>query len=165
MGINFNELPDSNPSGLVDKGSYFATIETAEMKQGKDPAKPPYLNLRLALTNKDGKSCGKLYDILADSDHQIVKYKIKRFITALEIPMEGEFELKDLVKIIVGKKLIVDVTHDEKGERPKAVVDMFGGMIFYPMAEAGNVFDSWVDTTNETIQAPDADDVIASEEY
>ena len=160
--INFNELPSNNPGGgIVPKGTYIATIEVAEMKQGKDASKPPYLNLRFALTNKDGKGFGKLYDILTNSDHEVVRYKLRRFIEALEIPFEGEFTLADLTKIIKDKKLIVDITHDTRSEPHKAVVDVFTNEIFYPMSEAGNKFgDS--DTTslsdNGSINASDSED-------
>ena len=44
MAINFDALPQSNPSGSnIPKGQYKAVIEKAEMKQGKDLNKPPYL--------------------------------------------------------------------------------------------------------------------------
>lgn len=164
MAINFNSLPNTRPNQLPAPGKYYATIEKAEMTQPKDPAKPPYLNLTLALQDKNGKSCGKIFrDILSESDSDIVRYKIQRFITALNIPITDVFELKDLAKVVVGKKMIVDVTIDDPKKKdpnspyaPAPVVDVFSGMIYYPLSEAATLFGT--DPTEEEVNAPDADD-------
>lgn len=172
MGINFDALPNSKPNAIPEKGSYFACIEKAEMKQPKDAAKPPYLNLTLALKTGDGKSCGKLFDMLSESDHEVVRYKLKRFIEALQIPITGNFELKDLCKIVVGKSLIVDVTKDEKDGQPaRAVVDVFTNEVYYPMSDASVIFGHEVseDDAPFTFDAEDALDAAVTsdteEEY
>lgn len=152
MAINFDTLPNSAPNQLPPKGTYYATIEKAEMKQGKDLNKPPYLNMMLNLQTSEGKNAGKIFDMLFDSDHEVVRYKLRRFIEAMNIPITGAFELTDICKIIVGKKLIVDITHDEKGQIPKAVVDVFAGKVFYPMSEASELFGG----SANLIQATDA---------
>ncbi len=164
--INFSALPNSSPNNIPDKGTYIGKIEVAEMKQGKDPAKPKYLNIRYGLRTKDGVSAGKFFDIMTNSDHDLVRFKLRRFIEALELGITGDFKLEDLTKVLVGKEIILEITHDTKGENPKAVIDVFSNEIFYPMAEAARVFDSWVvDESSETINAPDADDVIGSDSY
>lgn len=159
--INFSKLPDDNPIGLTEPGRYFGTIEKAEMKSPKDATKKPYLNMQIALKNQEGKTKGKIFDIIADSDHEAVMYKLKRFILALELPIQGDFELKDLPKIVQGKQLIVDVTHDK--EKKRSVVDMFTHDIFYPMAEAPSLFEGLValDMNATPISAADAEDVIS----
>ena len=165
MAINFNSLPNTRPNQLPEPGKYYATIEKAEMTKPKDPTRPPYLNLTLALQDKNGKSCGKIFrDILSESDSDIVRYKIQRFITALNLPITDVFELKDLVKIVVGKKMIVDVTIDDPKKKdpnspyaPSPVVDVFSGMIYYPLSEAATLFDTDPIETEE-VNAPDADD-------
>jgi hypothetical protein len=165
MAINFNSLPNDRPNQLPTPGKYYATIEKAEMTNPKDPAKLPYLNLTLALQDKNGKSCGKIFrDMLSESDSDIVRYKIQRFITALGIPITDTFELKDLVKIVIGKKLIVDVTIDDPKKKdpnspyaPSPVVDIFSGMIYYPLSEAAALFGTDPAGTEE-VNAPDADD-------
>jgi hypothetical protein len=118
--------------------------------------------LTFAITNKEGKSCGKIFDILSESEKDLIRYKIQRFITALNIPITGSFELKDLTKIVVGKKLILNVTIDDPKKKDpnspysaKAVVDVFKGMIYYPIAEASTIFG--IEPTGE-INAPDAQD-------
>ena len=145
MAINFDTLPGNNPMGqLIPEGTYYATIEKAEMKAPKnDTSKPDYLNLQYAITDADGKSYGKLFDMLTESDSDVMRYKLKRFITALEIPITGTFNLKDLTKIIVGKRFIVDITiqSDKNGQyADKSVVDVFKNEIFYPLSEATAIF-------------------------
>lgn len=140
--INFNSLPTDKPNSLPETGTYYATIDSAEMKQGKDPLKPPYLNICLALRDKQGKNCGKIFDIIAESDKELIQYKIARFLIALDLAKLGSFELQDLVKIIKNKQLIVDVKQEEAkdGYAAKAVVDVFSGSIYYPLSDASTIF-------------------------
>ena len=142
MAINFDSLPTNKPTNLPEPGRYYATIDSAAMKQGLDTTKPPYLNLTMSLKDNTGRSCGLVYDMLAESDKELVKYKLARFIIALGLTKLGVFELVDLVKIIKGKQLIVDVKIEEaKDGRPaRAVVDVFSGSIYYPMSEARELF-------------------------
>ena len=175
MAINFNSLPTSKPVNLPESGTYYATIESAEMKQSKDPTKPQYLNICLALKDKTGRACGKIFDIISESDKELVQYKIARFLIALDLAKLGSFELADLVKIIKNKQLIVDVKQEEAkdGYPAKAVVDVFAGSIYYPISEATTIFGTAapeaastpvsgievIDDDNLTINASDAADV------
>lgn len=154
--INFDSLPNSKPITTVEPGTYFGTIEKAEMKAPKDPSKKPYLSITYGLTTKDGKAAGKLFDIMTESDHDLVKYKLRRFIQALNIPMQGAFELSDLTKIVVGKKLILDVTKDTKSEQPRVVVDLFKDRVFYPVSQAEEIFN--MKMVGDQINASDATD-------
>lgn len=172
--INFDALPNTKPNVLPEPGCYYAIIEKAEMKENKDPAKLPYLHLVFAIQDKNGKSCGKVFDIISESDHDLVRYKIQRFITALELPITGNFELKDLPKIIVGKKLLVDISNDDPKKKDpnspypiKAVVDMFSGQIFYPLSEAAIIFkdEDGAPSTEAVFNAPDADDAVIATDY
>lgn len=161
--INFDTLPNDKPLSNAKPGTYFAKIEKAEMKAPKDPTKNAYLSITFALTTKDGKSAGKLFDILTESDHALVQYKLKRFILALELPLTGAFELADLTKVVQGKELIVDITEDKKSEQPRMVVDVFKDRIYYPLSEANEVFDMVeVGHQQDVINASDADDYIDS---
>ena len=124
MAINFDSLPTSKPVGsLLPSGFAKATIAKAEMKAPKNPGKD-YLNLTLDCVCANGTT-GKLWDILVDSDKSLAQYKLMRFITALKLNLVGDFELKDLCKIIVGKQLVVDIGVDEIGDRPRNVVEVF----------------------------------------
>ena len=181
MAINFNSLPSNRPTNLPEAGAYYATIEAAEMRQGSDTTKPPYLNITLALKDKYGKNRGKVYDILSESDKELVQYKVARFIIALGLENLGTFELADLVKVIKNKQLIVDIKQEEATATypAKAVVDVFKGNIYYPMREAESIFglNNTAPTVNEadlpfslneptdnlTINASDAVDVHATD--
>lgn len=159
MAINFNSLPINKPNALPEKGPYYATVDSAEMKTGNDPTKPPYLNMCLSLKNKDGVSCGKIYDILSESDKELVQYKLARFVIAMGLEKLGTFELADLVKVIKGKQLIVDVKVEpaKNGFPEKAVVDVFSGSIYYPLSEAKSIFGAAV-TTNPVTKPTEATD-------
>ena len=136
MAINFDELPNQKPNNVVPKGRYKAIVDSAEMKKSNSGNN----NLNLTSTLVDlttGKSVGKLFDLLSEPTHDITKFKLKRFIEALKIPITGSFELKDLAKVVTkGKEYLVDVTiqSDESGKYPdKNVVDVFTGEIYYPI--------------------------------
>lgn len=143
MAISFDDLPNNKPINTINKGTYYATIESAEMRQPKDPTKPLYLNLLLALKDSSGKSAGKIYDIITESDKPLLKYKLARFIKALRLENTlTTFELSDLCKIIKNKELIVDIVPEKKDneETGRSIVDVFTNEIYYPISEAKDVF-------------------------
>jgi hypothetical protein len=155
--INFDSLPDGNPNLGVDAGFYYATIEKAEMRNPKDATKKPYLNLQYQLQQKDGKGAGKLFDIITESDASIARFKLKRFIQALNLPISGNFELKDLAKIVPGKKFIVEIGKD-KNNNNKSVVDVFSNEIFYPLSDAAEVFGETTGADIPFVFEPDGQD-------
>lgn len=159
MAINFDSLPSDKPFSVPEPGTYYATIESAEMKQGKDTSKPPYLNLKYKLKTVDGKSAGTLFDIMAESEHSLVQYKLKRFLQAIGVSFEGEFELKDIAKLCVGKEIIVDTKIEEgtDGKQDRAVVDVLTNEIYYNISEAKDIFGD-VGVVSEAINASDAKD-------
>lgn len=158
MAINFDSLPTDKPMSTIPKGTYIATIEDAQMKQGQDLQKPPYLNLKYSLKNEKGESVGILFDSLFESEHSLMQYKLKRFLTATQIPMTGVFELKDLAKVVKGKQIILDTLVEEKDGRPaKAVVDLFSGEVYYPMSEAVNIFGTAPANTSAAGEINEAD--------
>ena len=158
MAIRFDQLPQEKPGGAVpEKGKYRIKIEKAAMQAPKtaaapgQPAKSNYLALTLALLAKeDGTpATGKIFDNITESDSDYVRYKVKRFIEALKIPVTTSIELKDIAKIVQGKELYADITVDEKATPPRGVVDIFSAEIFYPLDEAA---------ADAPINAPDAAD-------
>lgn len=161
MAINFNSLPTNKPINLPETGTYYATIDSAEMKQSQDLTKPQYLNICLTLRDKMGKTCGKIYDMLSESDKPLVQYKISRFLTALNLTNLGTFELADLIKIIKNKQLIVDVKQEEAkdGYPAKSVVDVFKNSIYYPISEASTIFGDTINVEAKAEQTPSFADV------
>lgn len=151
--INFNELPNSKPAGFttIPKGRYLGTIEKAEMRLGKDASKPPYLSIQWGLV-KDGKPMGKFFDLITEpGDAEIPRYKLKRFIQALELPITGNFTLADLAKMVPNKSAFIDITVDEKSEPARNQVDVFTGEIYYSVNDAN--------VTADEINAEDGTDV------
>lgn len=147
MSINFDSLPQDNPYALPAAGLYKAKIVEAEMRAAKTKnedgsAKPDYLNLKLMLFDKNGKSHGAIYDILSESDKNAVKYKLGRFIRACGIPLAGSMELKDLAKLVRNKDIVVDVMIDKKSDTPRAQVSLFGNECYYLPSEFDEVYNA-----------------------
>ena len=156
MAINFDSLPTTKPAGsMLPVGFAKATITKAEMKTPKNPGKD-YLALTLDCVCADGTT-GKLWDNLFDSDKSLSQYKLMRFITALRLNLIGDFELKDLCKVVTGKQLVVDIGIDEKGDRPRNTVEVFKNDIYYPINEWAAL--TGADQAQPEIAASDADDV------
>jgi hypothetical protein len=134
MAINFNELPSSKPQSTLPAGYYMATIVKAEMKRSTNTGNE-YLSLQYDLNNGAGVT-GKLFDMQMDSEKEFLRYKLQRFLTALNLTLSGSFELKDLCKLVNGKKLIVDVTVDNNEQYGKRnAVNSFEHEIYYNINE------------------------------
>lgn len=133
--INFDSLPTERPGQAIPAGHYSATVEAAEMKPNKDPLKPAYLNVRLGIIDAAGNKLGSVFDIFTESEASLQRYKLQRFITALKLNIP-KFELKDLTKIIIGKKLEVDLKiEQQEGYAPRTVVDATANEIYYPFED------------------------------
>ena len=159
MAINFDALPNTAPIGnyIIEKGTYVAEIAKAEMKLGRDVTKAPYLSLMYKISKLDGTSVGNIFDTITEPEKDITKYKLRRFIEALKLPITGTFELKDLTKIVVGKKFGVDIKVDDEGQQPRSVVDVFSGKIYYTMDELTD--NASIPETMEEFLTPDLDNV------
>lgn len=132
--INFNALATEKPSmgTLIPKGHYLAKIKKAEMRTPKDPNKADYFSAECDITDPVSNTpMGKFWINLFESDAPLVKYQIYRFITALKLPIQGEFELKDLTKMVNGKELEVDIMPEDKPDPQRSVVDI-SAECFYP---------------------------------
>ena len=143
MAISFDSLPNAPQANLIPAGAYIATIEKATMKQPKDDKKPPYLNLQLDIKDAEGKSYGKLFDIITESESEYMRYKLRCFIQAIDVNLGNVFELRDLTKVCVGKKCEVTVTIDEKSTPPRSQINMFAADMYKRIS---NVVDPFADT-------------------
>lgn len=160
--INFDAIPDKNPTGPVDAGTYKAKVVKAEMKQPKDVTKPQYMEVTFNITGMDGKS-NTFVDKFFESDSSFVLFKLKRFVAAANIPLAGNVELRDIAKLIPNLEVVVVVGHTKTTfngqERTEAQVDIFNSDCYYPIsdwaqfcADAGVSADTPVD--NAGTQAP-----------
>ncbi len=144
MAINFKKLPSDTPYAVPKPGFYLAKITKAEMKTGKDPEKPPYLNLTYKLTDGSGKSAGNLFDGQYESEAAVMQFKLQRFLTALKLTGLTVFELKDLIKLVQDQELVVEVenTVDNRDkdlppekQRLRAQAKLFGSDIYWHKSE------------------------------
>ena len=131
MAINFDELPKTNESAftVLENGTYRCKIKEAKIPKGKD-----YLQVVFAVTGNNEQST-TIFDNFVDSDKPLPRFKLAQLIRALQIPLTGNFELKDLPKIIVGKELMAAVKQEQnEGYPARNVINAFDDEIFSPIA-------------------------------
>lgn len=134
MAINYDALPSTKPQNTLPAGYYMATIVKAEMKRSTNTG-AEYLSLQYDLNNGAGVT-GKLFDLQMESEKEFLRYKLQRFLTALNLNLSGSFELKDLCKLVNGKKLIVDVSVEDNTQYGKRnTVNSFEHEIYYNINE------------------------------
>ena len=140
--INFDNIPKDKPAGysLPEEGFHKATIAKAEIKISNNGNK----YIQTQLKTDDGAI---VFDNILDSDAPALQWKIGRLVTACKLPLVGELSLEDLAKVILNKRIVIDVKHVENEWQgkvtTKAEVDIFSNDIFYPIEE----YDALVGTT------------------
>lgn len=143
--INMDSLPTTKPAmgNLIPKGRYLAKINKAEMKTPKT-GKNDYFSAECNITDpQSGTAMGKFWINLYDSEAALVRFQLGRFITALGLNIQGEFELKDLTKLVNGKSLMVDIAPEERkdGSAPQRSVVDISADCFYPVEKAEETFE------------------------
>lgn len=140
MSINFDSLPTNAPVSLMPDGNYPVTIKRAEMKTGPSGA---YMSLVL------DTGSGNVFDMISESDKPLARYKLGQFLRAIGVTPEGEFNLKDLVKLVPNKKLIAAIGHQDanNGYPARNIVNAFDEKIYYSVK----------DTTEAKQETPSAD--------
>lgn len=168
MGINFDTLPTDRPSNVPAKGLYFADIIKTEMKAPFDKNGPDELILSLKLTTLKGESGGFLNDKIKEKGADAVMYKTGRLIHAANLDLKGDIELKDLGKILVGTKVLVDVGSFKKADKEYATVNLFEHKCYYKVAELNEALaDAGVALAPEEPKtaAEKLDDMVEDAEY
>ena len=152
MAINMNSLPTEKPSmsSVIPKGCYIAKIVKAEMKTPKS-AKADYFSAECDVRDPvSNTAMGKFWINLFESNASLPRYQLARFIRALNLNIVGEFELKDLTKMVNNKSLMVDICPDKDNER--SIVDISADC-FYPI-EPKTTRDAVEAEINEVFTAP-----------
>ena len=152
MAINMNSLPTEKPSmsSVIPKGCYIAKIVKAEMKTPRS-GKADYFSAECDITDPvSNTGMGKFWINLFESDASLPRYQLARFIRALNLNIQGEFELKDLTKMVNNKKLMVDICPDKDNER--SIVDITADC-FYPI-ESKTEIDRTTDEINDVFMNP-----------
>lgn len=169
MAINFNELPSNKPQSTLPVGYYQATIIRAEMKTSKTSGNP-YLSLQYDLNDGNGHT-GKLFDLQMESEKEFLRYKLQRFLNAMQLNLTGPFELKDLCKLINGKRFVVDVGVEDSERGKRNTVNSFEHDIYYPINEWASLTGAVAQEPAEVMSADElpftinAADALDSEEY
>ena len=161
MTINFNSLPTEKPTmgTVIPKGHYHAKIRKAEMKSPKKAGRPDYFSAECDITDPvSGTAMGKFWINLFESEAPLVRYQLSRFITALRLPIQGEFDLKDLTKMVNGKELEIDIQPEERDDNkpPQRSILDISNECFYPvgiMEAAEAVFTGDVSPQTPVVQA------------
>ena len=155
--INFNSLPSENTSqyAVIPKGSYIAKIARSEMKTPKQRADgtvgPDYLSVECDITDPvSNTGMGKFWIRLFESEANLPRFQLRKFIEALRLNITGEFELKDLTKMINGKSLVVDICPDKEGKQ--SIVDISADC-FYPLTNV-QTMDKVTEEINSVFTAP-----------
>jgi hypothetical protein len=109
MALNFDSLPKERPNNNsnVEAGKHEATVFKAEMRESK--AGNPYLNVSFKTAQ------GFVNEGYMESDKEFILWKIGQLLKACNVKLEGEGSLKDISKVIVGKKVMIDVVLNDKG--------------------------------------------------
>jgi hypothetical protein len=101
-----------------------------------------------------------------DSEKEFLRYKLGRFLTALNLNLQGSFELKDLCKLVKGKQLIVDITIEEAkdGNPERNVINSFEHEIYYNISEWASLTGATETQSNApAINARDAIDAVVED--
>lgn len=110
MSIQFDKLPQAKPNqnATVNPGRYLVKITKAEMVERKEAS--AYLRVTFTTQNKETFS-----ENFFEDNKPFLQYKIGRLLKATDVVLEGEGSLKDIGKLIVNKKAIVDIDVNDKG--------------------------------------------------
>lgn len=152
MAINMNSLPTEKPSmsSVIPKGCYIAKIVKAEMKTPRS-GKADYFSAECDITDPvSNTGMGKFWINLFESDANLPRYQLARFIRALNLNIQGEFELRDLTKMVNNKSLMVDICPDKDNER--SIVDISADC-FYPLEPRAEI-DQVAAEINDVFTAP-----------
>ncbi len=110
MSIQFDKLPKEKPNqnATINPGRYIAKITKTEMVDREGASS----YLRVTFTTKDKETFSENF---FEDNKPFLLYKISRLLLATEVVLEGEGSLRDIGKLVVNKKVIVDVAVNDKG--------------------------------------------------
>ena len=108
--LNFESLPKDKPSqNNIVEGTYKATVFKTEMRVSKE-TNNEFLNVSFKIDNG-----GFVNENSFDSDKPFLMYKLGRLLKACNVELKGKGSLKDVAKVIKGKKVIIDVVVNDRG--------------------------------------------------
>lgn len=140
--INYSDLPDKRPMDLK-VGKYYAVITNVELRESQRTFNK-YLNLTYTLIDEYGNNLGFMYDIFTESKKELSLFKLKKFIDALNIEIENDFDIEFLLDKVRYKALIVETKMVKNSEVPRLEVNVFKGDVFYNISKAQEIFNKEV---------------------
>lgn len=154
--LNFDALPKDKPAGnSVNPGRYNAVVFKSEMMKSKTTGSE-YLNVSFKI---DGG--GFVNENYFDSDKPFIQYKLGRLLKACNATLKGEGTLKDVAKVIQGKKVTIDV---EVNDRGYGTLDYSGGNEgIYPLGEIPATADGGEVETPSVVLDSDLNQAIETE--
>ena len=132
MALNFDELPKERPNNfpVLPNGKYPGITKKAEMRKSKAGAY--YMVVTTEYTDPETGTTVTVFDNFYTSDKPLNKFKIRQFLTAINIKPIGDFELSDVCKVIPNKKLGAALKIEKSDGYPdKNIVDVFDDEIYY----------------------------------
>lgn len=143
--LNFDALPKDKPnqSNVVD-GRYDAEVFKCQMMTSKT-TNNEYLNVSFKI---DGG--GFVNENYFDSDKPFLLYKLGRLLKACGVTLSGDGSLKDVAKVIKGKKVTIDVAVNDRGYGSLDYSNNKEGI--YPLGQANAEVPA---STEGTVEVPD----------
>jgi hypothetical protein len=109
--LNFTSLPKDKPNNnTVAEGRYNAIVFKSEMRKSQKDNSNEYLNVSFKIDNG-----GFVNENYFESDKPFLMYKLSRLLLACNVQLEGEGTLKDVAKVIQGKRVVLDVVVNDRG--------------------------------------------------
>ena len=112
MKINFDNIPTSKPGAgdfkQIEPGTYPAQVHKAEIKtaaSGNDYLSVSFITPDKAFVN----------EAFTTGDKPFLIWKIGQLLKACDVQLEGEGELSTIPSLIVGKKVEIDATVNDRG--------------------------------------------------
>lgn len=143
--MNLNALPTSRfqktEFKVADPGVYWGKVTKTEMRVAKSGA--DYLSVTIDITDKDGNKKGKVFDMFMDSDKAFILYKLRRFLTACDVPCTGEMSLKDIGVLVQDANLVVWVQQDEFNGKTRLVPNLRDAEGYYPGDSFFETYNIW----------------------
>lgn len=109
MAIMFNKIPSEKPRTEIEPGKYTATIIKTEVGVSKSG------NNMLTITLKLDENGISFKEFFVEPTENFSMWKIGQLLVACGVALEGEGTLKDIAKIVMNKKVVVDVNKNDRG--------------------------------------------------
>lgn len=121
--ISYDKLKAADAPQTLAEGWNKMEIKKAEIKISK--AGDPYLNVGMQVVLPNGKYGAYVFDILKEASDGFMLYKLRKFVEGFDLPVNGNFELEDLTKVLVGRQAMVQLKIDNNPNYgKKSVVDI-----------------------------------------